>query len=116
QALLIRTPILFAWRTAVLSVTGNWWRARACASRGSRSRGWKTPWERTGLHQIIGLIWLPIPGHLMFAAVLGYVAIRMFRQPGNQPAPVATVLLPATPCQLDDFSGRLIWDARCARL
>ena len=52
----------------------------------------------------------------MFAAVLGYVAIRMFRQPGNRPAQVATALLPATPCQLDDFSGRLIWDARCARL
>jgi hypothetical protein len=53
---------------------------------------------------------------LLFAAVLGYVAIRMFRQSGNQSAQVAAALLPATPCQLDDFSGRLIWDAHCARL
>jgi uncharacterized membrane protein YfcA len=52
---------------------------------------------------------------LLFAAVLGYIAIRMFRQTGNPSAKAATESLPATPCQLDDFSGRLIWDARCTR-
>jgi uncharacterized membrane protein YfcA len=51
---------------------------------------------------------------LLFAAVLGYIAIRMFKRSGSGSAK-ATSFLPATPCQLDDFSGRLIWDARCAR-
>ncbi len=58
---------------------------------------------------------------LMFAVVLGYVAIRSFRQariptsPTVPSAQATVACLPATPCQLDDFSGRLIWDARCAR-
>jgi uncharacterized membrane protein YfcA len=52
---------------------------------------------------------------LLFAAVLGYVAIRMLRQPGPRSAEAGAELLPATPCQLDDFSGRLIWDVHCAR-
>jgi hypothetical protein len=51
---------------------------------------------------------------LLFAAVLGYIAVRTFRRSGSDSAK-ATPFLPATPCQLDDFSGRLIWDARCAR-
>ena len=51
---------------------------------------------------------------LLFAAVLGYIAIRMFRRSGSRSAK-ATPSLPVTPCQLDDFSGRLIWDARCTR-
>ena len=56
--------------------------------------------------------------NLMFAAVLGYVAIRSFRQretPTASSADATVACQPATPCQLDDFSGRLIWDARCAR-
>lgn len=52
---------------------------------------------------------------LLFAAVLGYVAIRMLRQPEHHSAEAGAGLLPATPCQLDDFSGRLIWDVHCAR-
>lgn len=52
---------------------------------------------------------------LLFAAVLGYIAIRMFRPSGNYPVKAATASLPATPCQLDDSSGRLVWDAHCAR-
>jgi uncharacterized protein len=51
---------------------------------------------------------------LLFAAVLGYIAIRIFRRSGSHSAK-ATPSFPATPCQLDDFSGRLVWDARCAR-
>ncbi|WP_074632721.1 MULTISPECIES: sulfite exporter TauE/SafE family protein [Nitrosospira] len=51
---------------------------------------------------------------LLFAAVLGYIAIRMFRRSGSHSAKATPSLL-ATPCQLDDFSRRLIWDARCAR-
>ncbi|ODT63552.1 MAG: hypothetical protein ABS69_21280 [Nitrosomonadales bacterium SCN 54-20] len=51
----------------------------------------------------------------LFAAVLAYIAISMFRRSGNHSEKAATASLPATPCQLDDFSGRLIWDARCAR-
>jgi uncharacterized membrane protein YfcA len=53
---------------------------------------------------------------LLFAAVLGYIAIKMFRRSGNHYAKAPTASSPATPCQLDDFSGRLIWDAHCARL
>ncbi len=52
---------------------------------------------------------------LMFAAVLAYVAARTFRRPVKHSAEATPASLPATPCQLDDFSGRLIWDARCAR-
>lgn len=52
---------------------------------------------------------------LLFAAVLGYIAISIFRQSGNHSAHAATASLPATPCQLDDFSGHLIWDAHCTR-
>jgi uncharacterized membrane protein YfcA len=52
---------------------------------------------------------------LLFAAVLAYIAIRMLRQPENHSAEAAAGLLPTTPCQLDDFSGRLIWDAHCVR-
>jgi len=52
---------------------------------------------------------------LLFAVVLGYVAIRMFRQPKDHSADAVASLLPATPCQLDNFSGRLIWDAHCAK-
>ena len=52
---------------------------------------------------------------LLFAVVLGYVAIRMFRSSGNHPAEATIASSPVTPCQLDDFSGRLIWDASCAR-
>jgi uncharacterized membrane protein YfcA len=52
---------------------------------------------------------------LLFAAVLGYVAIRMFRRSKNHSAEAVAGLLPAKPCQLDDFSGRLIWNAHCAR-
>jgi uncharacterized membrane protein YfcA len=51
---------------------------------------------------------------LLFAAVLGYIAVRTFRRSESDSAK-AIPSLPATPCQLDDFSGRLIWDARCAR-
>jgi hypothetical protein len=53
---------------------------------------------------------------LLFAAVLGYIAISMFRQAGNHSEKAATTSLPAMPCQLDDSNGRLIWDARCTRL
>jgi uncharacterized membrane protein YfcA len=52
---------------------------------------------------------------LLFAAVLGYVAIRMFRQSNNNSAEAVAELSPATPCQLDHLSGRLVWDAHCAR-
>lgn len=53
--------------------------------------------------------------NLLFAAVLGYVSIRTFRSSIKRSGKAATASLPATPCQLDDFSGRLIWDAHCAR-
>lgn len=39
----------------------------------------------------------------------------MFKQPEDHSADAVAGLSPATPCQLDDFSGRLIWDAHCAR-
>lgn len=52
---------------------------------------------------------------LLFAAVLGYVSVRTLRRSRNCSSKAAITFLPATPCQLDDFSGRLIWDLHCAR-
>lgn len=56
--------------------------------------------------------------NFLFAAVLGYVAFRMFRQSGHYPVHSAEISAggpPLTPCQIDDSSGRFVWDARCAR-
>lgn len=51
---------------------------------------------------------------LLFAAVLAYVALRMFRQaaePKSKPIPS----LPLQPCQLNTDTGRFIWTAACTR-
>lgn len=52
----------------------------------------------------------PAPLALLFSAVLGFVAWRMFRQSGNS-APSAD---PAA-CHLNDQTGRFDWTAPCAR-
>lgn len=53
----------------------------------------------------------PLPLALLFAAVLLYVALRMFRQ-----ADGGSSSLPCDPpCHLDPATGRLRWDARCWR-
>lgn len=56
-----------------------------------------------------------VASSLLFAAVLGYVSISTFRRPIHRSSKATTTFLPATPCQLEDFSGRLIWDLHCAK-
>jgi uncharacterized membrane protein YfcA len=54
------------------------------------------------------------PLTLLFAAILAYVALRMFRQAAEpQSQPVSTLPLP--PCQRNTDSGRFIWTAACTR-
>lgn len=54
-----------------------------------------------------------VPLTVLFAIVLAYVSIRMFRQAG-QPA-AAVVAGAAQPCQLETGRGRFIWTAACTR-
>jgi len=57
------------------------------------------------------------PLTLIFAAVLAYVSVRMFRQ-ATAPAGQSAQAVPAgppQPCQLDNSSGRFIWTAACTR-
>jgi uncharacterized membrane protein YfcA len=62
------------------------------------------------------------PLTVLFAIVLGWVAVRMFRQ-SRAPRPVATAAGlnrhaaagPLPPCQLDDATGRFVWTASCTR-
>jgi uncharacterized protein len=59
--------------------------------------------------------WLPNgPLTLLFAAVLAYVAVRMFRQAAAPPSQPACAL-PLQPCQLNTDTGRFIWTAACTR-
>lgn len=54
------------------------------------------------------------PLTLLFAAILAYVAVRMFRQAAAPPSePAATPSL--QPCQLNTDSGRFVWTAACTR-
>ena len=56
------------------------------------------------------------PLALLFAVVLAYVAVRIFRQSVTDAPAKAEELYPATaPCQLDTAIGRLIWTEPCAR-
>jgi len=55
------------------------------------------------------------PLTIIFAAVLAFVAVRMFRQasaPAKQPGNPGQ---PVPPCQLDTGTGRFVWTAPCAR-
>lgn len=54
------------------------------------------------------------PLTLLFAVVLAYVAVRMFRQAAaSEPQPAAHQHL--APCQLDNKTGRFVWTAACTR-
>jgi uncharacterized protein len=54
------------------------------------------------------------PLTLLFAAVLGFVAIRMFRQTTTPPS--SSTSPPSTqPCQLNTTTGRFVWTAPCIR-
>ncbi|GJJ03807.1 UPF0721 transmembrane protein [Duganella rhizosphaerae] len=54
------------------------------------------------------------PLTLLFAAVLAFVALRMFRQaPTGAPHPAQAQ--PVPPCQLDNGTGRFVWTAACTR-
>ncbi len=54
------------------------------------------------------------PLSLLFAAVLIYVAVRMFRQSQRDDNESMRVSA-EPPCQLDDVEGRLIWNIPCFR-
>jgi uncharacterized membrane protein YfcA len=52
---------------------------------------------------------------LLFAVIMAYVAFHMFRQSiQKDSAETEPVPPPVTPCQLDGFTGRLIWTGPCA--
>jgi uncharacterized membrane protein YfcA len=52
---------------------------------------------------------------LLFAVIMAYVAFHMFRQSiRKDSAETEQVSPPVTPCQLDGFTGRLIWTGPCA--
>lgn len=52
---------------------------------------------------------------LLFAVIMAYVAFHMFRQSiRKDSAETEQVPPPVTPCQLDGFTGRLIWTGPCA--
>ncbi len=55
------------------------------------------------------------PLTLLFAVVLAYVAIRMFRQARATTPAVPSPPPAAPPCNLDAVRGRLIWTLPCAR-
>jgi uncharacterized protein len=54
------------------------------------------------------------PLTLLFAAVLAFVALRMFRQT-TAPNPHSSSVQPVQPCQLNTTTGRFIWTAPCTR-
>ena len=56
------------------------------------------------------------PLALLFAVVLAYVAVRIFRQSmTDAPAKAEELCSVTAPCQLDTAIGRLIWTEPCAR-
>jgi uncharacterized membrane protein YfcA len=55
------------------------------------------------------------PLTLLFAVVLGYVALRMFRQARGASAAEPSTRSAAPPCHLDTTSGKLVWTLPCAR-
>ncbi|TPQ31716.1 sulfite exporter TauE/SafE family protein, partial [Cupriavidus pinatubonensis] len=56
------------------------------------------------------------PLTLLFAAVLAFVAWRMFRQAaGSKALQAAESTHSAQPCRLDNQTGRFVWTALCTR-
>jgi len=55
------------------------------------------------------------PLTLLFAAVLAYVAQRMFRQAATHAARPNPATQAPQPCQLDSGTGRFVWTAACTR-
>ena len=51
---------------------------------------------------------------LLFAVIMAYVAFHMFRQSIRRDSAETEPVPPPTPCQLDGFTGRLIWTGPCA--
>ncbi len=56
----------------------------------------------------------PAPLALIFSAVLGFVALRMFRQASGEAGQDAPAALSAA-CQLNSQTGRFDWTAPCAK-
>lgn len=54
------------------------------------------------------------PLTVLFATVLGYVALRMFRQ-ANAPQAAPDAAPTLQPCQLNTGTGRFVWTAACTR-
>ncbi|MFC4524492.1 sulfite exporter TauE/SafE family protein [Cupriavidus pinatubonensis] len=56
------------------------------------------------------------PLTLLFAVVLAFVALRMFRQAAaSKLEPAMGVSQSTQPCQLDNRTGRFVWTASCTR-
>jgi len=55
------------------------------------------------------------PLTVLFAMVLGYVAVRMFRQAHGVSANAESADRASTPCHLDTTTAKLIWTLPCAR-
>jgi uncharacterized membrane protein YfcA len=55
------------------------------------------------------------PLTLVFAAVLAYVAVRMFRQARGVASAAPASIGAGPPCHLDTVRGKLIWTLPCAR-
>lgn len=87
----------------------------------------KVRYRAAGFIAITGILAAPIgiwaahrlpnsPLTLLFAIVLAYVAVHMFRQSRTDVSVKAEESRPAAvPCQLDTAIGRLIWTEPCAR-
>ncbi|CAJ0702232.1 MULTISPECIES: sulfite exporter TauE/SafE family protein [Ralstonia] len=86
----------------------------------------KVRYKAAGLMALCGVVISPFgiwvahrvpntPLTLLFAVVLAYVALRMFRQaraaPSTEPQPRRT----APPCHLDTTTAKLVWTLPCAR-
>ncbi|CAJ0774255.1 sulfite exporter TauE/SafE family protein [Ralstonia holmesii] len=55
------------------------------------------------------------PLTLLFAAVLAFVALRMFKQASASAPHRAETEQHSQPCQLDNQTGRFVWTASCTR-
>ena len=86
----------------------------------------KVRYKAAGLMALCGVVVSPFgiwvahrvpntPLTLLFAAVLAYVAMRMFRQARAVPAAEPQPRRMAPPCHLDTTTAKLIWTLPCAR-
>lgn len=86
----------------------------------------KVRYKASGLMALCGVVISPFgiwvahrvpntPLTLLFAVVLAYVALRMFRQARAAPATEPQPRRAAPPCHLDTSTAKLVWTLPCAR-